>query len=147
MGQRHRCEESHIDLSRSPGMTIIVRNKESQVANTLALVSEILQAGCMEPHAAASLRGIILFHGATDFLGAAVPLPQGPWLGSSRAKTLDGSFQFSTRTCLNDSYPFCSGCDPVIICTDGAYEKGVATIGGTIVEGELRQAFGGTLPY
>jgi hypothetical protein len=40
-------------------MTAIVRNKESRVANALALVSEILQAGCMEPHAAASLRGII----------------------------------------------------------------------------------------
>jgi hypothetical protein len=41
---------------------------------------------------------------------------------------------------------FGPGCEPVIICTDGAYEKGVATIGGTIVDGEFRQAFGCTLP-
>ena len=50
-----------IDLSRSTDMEVIVRNKDSRVTNTLALVSEILKAGRMEPHAAASLRGIILF--------------------------------------------------------------------------------------
>ena len=42
-------------------MEVIVRNKESRVTNTLALVSKILEADRMEPHTAASLRGIILF--------------------------------------------------------------------------------------
>ena len=41
---------------------------------------------------------------------------------------------------------FGPGCGPVIICTGGAYEKGVATIGGTIVDGACRQTFGCTLP-
>jgi hypothetical protein len=145
-----------IDLSRSTDMAVIVRNKESRVVNTLALVANILEAGCMEPHAAASLRGIILFMEqqifgrcgaiATRTLVKKSDVENVGWKLSAFDKKLLEWLPRYFRLAPERVIRFGTGCEPVIICTDGAFEKGVATIGGTIVDGEFRQAFGCTLP-
>ena len=145
-----------IDLSRSTDMEVIVRNKESRVTNTLALVSEILEAGCMEPYTAASLRGIILFMEqqifgrcgaiATRTLARRFEGENVGWKLSAFDKKLLEWLPRYFKLAPERVIRFGPGCEPVIICTDGAYEKGVATIGGTIVDGEFRQAFGCTLP-
>jgi len=110
----------------------------------------------MEPHTAASLRGIILFMEqqifgrcgaiATRTLSRRFVDENVAWKLSALDKKLLEWLPRYFKLAPERVIRFGPGCDPVIICTDGAYEKGVATIGGTIVDGTFRQTFGCELP-
>jgi hypothetical protein len=137
-------------------MEVIIRNKESRATNTLALLSEILEAGSMEQHTAASLSGIMLFMEQQIFgrcgaiasrtLSRRLVDESGGWKRSASYRKLLEWLPRYFKLAPERVIRFCPGCGPVIICTGGAYEKGVATIGGTIVDGACRQTFGCTLP-
>ena len=110
----------------------------------------------MEPYTAASLRGIILFMEqqifgrcgaiATRTLVRKFEGENVGWKLSAFDKKLLEWLPRYFKLAPERVIRFGPGCEPVIICTDGAYEKGVATMAEPLSTARFVKHFGCKLP-
>jgi hypothetical protein len=145
-----------VDFSASERGVVMVTNKPGRVEEVMKDIAACQKSRILDPHTAASLRGRVLYLEqqcmgrcgamATKALGVRARGGGSGWEIGAVLMNVLAWLRLYFATVPQRVVSFGEAERPIVVLTDGAFEAGVATCGGVIIDGTRREMFGITLP-